>query len=166
MEKDRTMYIDIFKVIHTKSEAQECIDQINALLATLYIVTGKTLEEQIHVLFTSQVSDVLMNIIQKQSVNIKDLTACRTFFVGLERTLKEAKVVELTLGVQMDSELLNAISSYLRDILSQQEILLSVKIDSGILGGAEIIWNGKYLDFSLKKQIDDWFLSQQQVIRG
>jgi F0F1-type ATP synthase delta subunit len=163
MENHNDIYSDIFTIIHTKDEAQQCIERIGELLNEVYELKGKTYEKLIREKLVPSLADVLMRDMQLNGFDLSDERHCIEYFNGLTNELRLAKTFDLTLSINPDNELLTLIASFLAEAFPKLHLLIEVKINPGIIGGAEIVWKGKYWDFSLNKSIKDWFAAHENI---
>lgn len=157
MDKNTLIYKDIFSVIKTKDQAEEFKEQCNVLLAQIYEVDKKPLEAAIDSLFTNQFAVTLKKILNSLQVNQNDGHVLKQCFSEIKKVLDEADVIVVTLGITPTAELLEDIADMVRTSFANDCILLESKVDPHILGGAQIIWQGKYLDYGLDKLVSEWF---------
>lgn len=157
MNNNTNIYSDIFNLIRTKDTALEISEDIDIILSAMYKMNGKTLIELIENQFPKKIGMVLIAAMEKNNTGRTDLNAYREFFSGLQEAIKQAKIVDLTLSIEPDYQLINTISDYLRDAFSENNALISIRIDPKTVGGIELIWKGRYWNFTLEKQIDEWF---------
>lgn len=82
-----------------------------------------------------------------------------TIFQALEQEVNKISSLVLYLSFEPDKEALSSISSWLRQNLTQTPIL-EIKLDPGLIGGAALVKDGVYKDYSLRARIED----QKEVI--
>lgn len=157
MDKHTMIYKDIFGVIKTKDQAEEFKEQCNVLMAQIYEVDKKPLGDAIDSLFTNQLAVRLKKILNSLQVNQNDGNGLKQFFSAIKKVLDDADVLVVTLGITPTAELLEDIADMVRASFANECILLEYKVDPHILGGAQIIWQGKYLDYGLDKLVSEWF---------
>lgn len=150
-------YSDIFNVLVTKDENQDCIEQIGNLLEAMYELNTKPQEQLIKEFFTPVIGDLIVQNMKKNLISLSDRHQCSEYFNGLAQALETAKTINITLSIQPDSEMLKAMSNFLQEKFPHEHFLLDVKVAPSLLGGAQIAWEGRYRNFSLAKKIDEWF---------
>ena len=81
---------------------------------------------------------------------------------NLEKTLKEfeeeaAKIEPLIIFISfnMPHEEIEALGARLRKKFNKPDFLIDVKHDPALIGGASIVWQGVYYDYSIQKRIRD-----------
>lgn len=154
------MYFDIFKYISTTIEADVLTDGISAYLGLMYQNRGKTFEQLLYEVFPKELADHL-NQLFKQYLPEPIPDTVQKFLNGLSEELSKAKVLRVTIAVEPGRDIVTSLSDWMRGQFPQQSILLDLDIDRSILGGIVVINEGRYIDLSLKKQVDEWFESKQ-----
>ena len=88
-----------------------------------------------------------------------------SFFKTLKELLKKLKVIKLVLAFDPTRKTIENIHNFVKNIAGIGYIL-DIEISEDVLGGAVIIFNGKYYDFTLKKSIEDTFGTKNKEILG
>ena len=78
--------------------------------------------------------------------------------------LKKLKVIKLVLAFDPTRKTIENIHNFVKNIAGIGYIL-DIEISEDVLGGAVIIFNGKYYDFTLKKSIEDTFEVKNKEIQ-
>lgn len=160
MENNISIYIDIFKEIRLKSDSQKLSEQVDAFLVSLFKVKDKSNEEVLREIFGEKLANIILTTLNdKLGTNIAS-GQYQLYFNNLSKVLNEAKVIELTLSIEADKDLVINMSNRLREILALPTLLIDLKLNTSIIGGAEMIFNGKYINLSLEKNINDLFTKQ------
>lgn len=155
------MYSDIINTISTTEEADTLHDQINAFLALVYQDKGKPFMELIDQTFPGKLAPVIKEHLQKNQQELS-FESIQTFFDGLTQALDTAKILRITLAVKPSVELTGLISKWMHDTLPGEQMLLAIDVDPSIHGGLVLIHEGKYIDVSLTKQVEQWFAARMQ----
>jgi hypothetical protein len=82
----------------------------------------------------------------------------------LKEKLQNLPVLTLTLSFFPDAKTIEKLSTWVKSNIANQ-VIIDFQNDSEILGGAQISYNGKYLDDSLKKKLDEYFQNNNQSIK-
>lgn len=159
MHSNIDIYSDIFQKIRLKHEATDLIEGLDDILASIFKITGISFIDRINNRFSKDTAYALTYSLHQNKINVNELSAYKNYFNNLQGILLDAKIADLTLAFEPESDLINAISDFLRNTFSDKSILLNIRIDHSIIGGIELIWKGKYFNYSLEKRLDEWFNS-------
>ncbi len=157
MQNNINIYFDIFTILHTKEEAGEFCDRIDDFVSTLYAVNQESVTGLIQKHFDQRMVDVLLQILQISKLDLNNRSLLKEFLQSMKDSIKSAKIADIRIAIVPDLSMIVELSSTLREMFSDSKLLLAIKTDSQMMGGLELIWNGKYWNFSLEKEIDEWF---------
>lgn len=166
MDTNTNTYSDIFSEIFTSQEAQDYIDSLDILLNSFYEVNAATFDERIAKQFSGITKKNLLASLEKHKVALTDTEGLKHFFTELEESLKKIQMIDLTLSVEPEAALIASMSRFFREVTGDSTLLLTIKINPHILGGAQVVWKGKYWDISLIKQIDTFFENRKETMTG
>ncbi|PIY65448.1 hypothetical protein COY91_02465 [Candidatus Shapirobacteria bacterium CG_4_10_14_0_8_um_filter_39_15] len=87
----------------------------------------------------------------------------QSFLISLKQNLQDLPVLSLTLAFPPDEKMIEKLSGWVKTNVTD-ETLLDFEINPEILGGALISFNGKYLDESLSKKMEEIFSNQKEEL--
>jgi len=87
----------------------------------------------------------------------------QSLLAQVKEKLQNLPVLSLTLAFMPDEKMIEKFSAWVKVNLTDQTIL-DFEIDPSLLGGALISFNGKYLDGSLFKKMEEIFGNQKQEL--
>lgn len=154
MNNDTNNLSDIYGIIRLKSQAVSLAEGIDDIVASIFKIKGIGLNDRINNRFSKDIAAALISVMDRNNIDGNDFSKCKAFFDLLQNVMIKAKVAYLTIGIEPESDLILEISEFFRTTFSDQSILVDIKTDHSILGGAEVIWLGKYYNLGLDKQID------------
>jgi hypothetical protein len=128
------MYSDLVAQIRTRQEA----DQL--LLAVRQLKQGQYSQSEV------QVPSVLTSGLESASDK-------QAWLAGLEQELTALPEVGLTLTVAPSESLLDSVATWIKTNLEPKAVV-ALKLDRQILGGAQISYQGKYADYSVRHALD------------
>lgn len=94
----------------------------------------------------------------------KDSEEKRTLIKHLNETLKNARVLRLSLAVNPNRAALEKIALWVKKNLGG-DVILEWEIDPEVVAGAKIAFGGKYGDFSTATKLEEWWKGDGQEIR-
>jgi len=141
-------YTEIISKVKTVEEKEKLKEEIEFLIDSLYDPHGLAFDEMLKSKVREKFATVLSEESHKEGVDKKE------FLVRLKNELEAAKVVKLTLGFEPTQVSLDKIWQFLFSALGKM-LLLDIDYQPKIVGGAIIIYEGVFRDFSLKKYLDE-----------
>jgi len=107
-------------------------------------------------------SDVI-SVLDKNLLSSSD--SLRSFLDALKRSVDSVCLINMTIATTLDLDALKDIYLAFEDLCSKP-YLLDLKIDPSIIGGAEVVLNGKYVDLTLNTYIDNLFSTKKDDIKS
>ena len=137
MQNDQ-IYSDIANLIATKADLNLMNSELDLLENSLY----KTGVNSFDSVLREKVREGLRAIIKEPA----DLKKVKEY-------VNQIKFLELTLAVDPTKKTLDRIINWVAETINQR-VALDIKIDQSIIGGAVIIFEGKYFDGSVKAKLE------------
>jgi F0F1-type ATP synthase delta subunit len=151
----------ILSLIHTQDEANDILVVLNEFLASLYSTKEVSLEDHFSRL-PKDLSYELQQAIKNEDL-IKSKDALREFISQLQDNIKACKSLKATLAFQPDNETITVFSTWAKKNIGSN-VLLDIEINKEIVGGAVIIVDGQYRDYSVRKKLAQVFQIQKEEI--
>ncbi len=137
----------------TKSQANDFNSRLSAFAANIYDV-GFNLEKNFEAQFGPIKRDKFLTLIRENEIPVESTQALNKFVTRVQETISSMEVASLTLAIEPNDELLKAISDWFFLNLKKQ-VLLEILVDSNLIAGAIVSYNGKLLDSSIKSVFDN-----------
>ncbi len=158
---DEKIYEPLLQTVFTRQEVETLLDAISSVLASFYQVTPEEIENILDKNLDSKTSKIVLLCLRNAGVDAKDHEKIKVFLNNLTELLKKAPVCYLTVSVELEKSFIEDICVDLRKTLEIPNLMLEITRNPQILGGAQIIWKGKYIDMTLTKQIEEWFRNKR-----
>lgn len=150
---------NIYGLVKTKEEGELLDSEIDLMLDSLFN-NSKNFED----LLLKKVRQSTYNAIKPELEQFgTDHTSIKEFLSKIKYQLKKLKVLEISIAFEPTSKLSNDICSWIKENLGE-EFVPDIKIDPTILGGAIIVFEGLYKDYTLKKTLQDTFEKKRNEI--
>lgn len=162
MKKDILIYFDLITSLKTTKEVSHFASEIDTLLQTLFKSEKSSLEKALNQISTESAGKITQ-VFSKNNLDINDKDAVTGFFETLKKLMKKFKVIKLILAFDPSSKTILSIHEFIRDTLGIG-FIMDIEVDPEILGGAVVIFNGQYNDFTLKKTVEDAFESKKEEV--
>lgn len=162
MKKDVLIYFDLITSLKTTQEVADFISEIDTLMLTFF-KPGKISLEKALTSITADRAQKIMQAFSKNDLDIGSKTAVTGFFETLKKLLKKLKIIKLVLAFDPTRKTIANIHNYVKENIGIGYIL-NIEVSEDLLGGAVIMFDGKYSDYSLKKSIEDTFKTKANEI--
>jgi len=149
------MEIDLSDLFNTKSQSVDFASRLNSILKQIFekeFNPEKVLMEQ----FGIEKKDRFMTLLRDNNINATSRLDIKSFIEKILEKINTMPVMELVLAFKPTDKTLQSLSSWFI-LNTKKQVLLDIKIDKNLIGGAAILSNGKYLDFSVKPNFDKIF---------
>ena len=110
--------------------------------------------DQIFQSISAKNADIIREILKKEHIDCKNNKQAQDALNELIAKIKSLKIVKLYLAFSPSQNLTDDIFNWVSDKLGKG-IILDIEEEPTILGGAIVEYNGKHIDYSLKKQIEE-----------
>ena len=162
MKEDVLVYFDIITSLKTTQEVGNFVSEIDTLMLTFFKSEKASMKEALSLISESYAKKI-MEVFSKNNLDINDRDTVRDFFETLKGLIKKFKVINLVLAFDPTRRTIENIHNFVKETIGIGYIL-NIEVSESILGGAIVIFNGKYSDFSIKKRIEDAFANGKKEI--
>lgn len=148
------MYSKILTRIRTKQDARKLADELDLLMAKLYLaekgIFEKTLDKKIRSWVSVLIKEGLSKVADKEG-----------YLQGLLAEISKLKTLHLTISFEPTEEGLDRFHSWVQSNVGQG-VILEISVEPSLLGGAKIIYQGRYLDLSLTAKFKKVFAEESK----
>ncbi len=151
---------DIVKTIKTQKQLDDFTHLLDILGASLYKNTDafeKALTKD-----KSTTAQLLVSELSKPEV-VNSPQQKQRLLDDLGAELKTLKTVHLTIAIPVSEDIVRLVSSWAEKKL-KGNYLFDIQYDPTIIGGAQISFEGRYMDDSLIRRIEEVFKKDEQQI--
>ena len=149
------------KSVKTTEEAQKLTLQIDNLLESLFYEGKEEFEKAVSAI-RYDVSEIIKEeFLRDEKYNGKE--TIKDFLTKLKEKIQTLKILELNIAFDPSDKTIETIHDWVLNNIGE-DYVLSVTVDKRLIGGAIVIYDGKYKDFSLKKKLDEVFAAKREEI--
>ena len=152
------MNLPITSYIYSVDDKASLLEKLAKIEKAIF-TTKKSFEEYVNEEFAFSVSQSLLLSAKEANVSFDSPESITQFLTRQQEAVRALPVVGIRVALPLSFDTVRSISKWF-DINLEKKILVDVKIDPSLLGGAAIEWNGKYMDYSLKKILHEKFKSR------
>lgn len=141
----------LMETIQTKEDVLSLMEEINELQKTIF--KNQTTENGI---FKKEMpdSDLKKRIFKMENEEMKNQKDILSFLEELKTCVLELPTIRLKLAFQPSNDFLKKIGSWLKKETGKK-IIMEIIVDQKIIGGLTMEYEGKYVDFSLRKKMEN-----------
>lgn len=156
------IYSDILREIKTLDSAQELISDIDILMSSQFSAKPHAFEESLRKV-SAYTSQAVTELLAKNSIDFNDKSAIKEFLNNLKDKVQKLKILKLSLAFMPSESMIDTLFSWVSKNLAQG-IVLDIEEDKTIIGGANIAFEGKYKDLSVRKTLEQTFANKREEI--
>lgn len=147
--------LNLSEFFTTKSQATEFMVKIDQLMAAIF-ETKFDLESELSKYFSLSQKEKFLKLLRINKVDPKKPTELKQFFEKIKEAASTMKILTIKLAFEPTEKNLINFSNWFRMNVKKQ-YLFEITVDPTLVAGAEIKFNGKYFDFSIRKTLEQIF---------
>lgn len=157
MNNNQHIYNRFLENIKTRREADELKEEAVLLKKGLYEDEGRAYESYLKTRVRAWVAGEISEVFSQEGVNKAE------FLQGLLDKLAGLKAVRLVIAFEPSQEQLSRFVSFIKGAAGQDTIV-DLTYEPHIIGGAIIVYQGKYKDVSFKKIFEYQFEKEREKL--
>ena len=162
MMKDVLIYFDLITSLKTVGEVNDFSSEIDTLMSALFKSRNSSLEKAFG-LISEGTAKKITEIFSKNNFGMDDKELIKDFLDTLGSLIKKFKVIKLVLAFDPTRKTIENIHDFVSENIGIGYIL-DIEVLESVLGGAVVIFNGKYKDYTLKKSLEETFANKKQEL--
>ena len=162
MKKDVLIYYDLITSLKTTQEVESFVSEIDTLMFEFYNTKGLLIHKVLDSISFGTVGKI-MQVFLKNNLDINNKDTFVNFFQTLKILIKKLKVIKLVLAFDPTRRTIERLHNFVKENIGVGYVL-DIEVYRDVLGGAIVIFNGKYKDFTLKKNLEEVYKSRKNEI--
>jgi len=162
MKKDVLIYYDLITSLKTTQEVESFVSEIDTLMFEFYNTKGLLIHKVLDSISFGTVGKI-MQVFLKNNLDIHNKDTFVNFFQTLKILIKKLKVIKLVLAFDPTRRTIERLHNFVKENIGVGYVL-DIEVYRDVLGGAIVIFNGKYKDFTLKKNLEEVYKSRKNEI--
>jgi hypothetical protein len=142
----------IISGVKTKTELNNLMRELDVLESSLYTNSENSFEETLNHSVNEKLSEAVHDVLQNAENNV-NLETKRTLINEIKNGVKSLKIMTIEIPIQPSEEMIIKIHKWVTENTGAGKIL-DIIVDSNIIGGARITFEGKNVDLTLNKAWD------------
>lgn len=154
----------IVRDVRTKDERDTLREDIGELEAALFRSSPNAFEEVLNARLPERIALAIRDVSARPEFK-NNSGALRMFFHDLKNTLDAFLLLKLILAFRPSEEMINRLHEWIGQNLGMG-VALDIGYDASILGGARIIFSGRYKEMTLAQMITESMAKEKTIIMG
>lgn len=154
MEDKLKKYQGLIELTQTTEDVVKLDEEIDFLLQSIYHVDKNMFEDTLEKMVRIRMAMEIRKLVKQTTSSKKE--EIKILFSNVYRTICALPILQLTLAFEPSEAIIGNISRWARQNLAAG-ILIDLSLDRSILGGAIIVYRGKFYDLTLRKKLQDIF---------
>lgn len=159
------LFDQIIAYIRTTSDLNYVFSCLEEFIATFF--APKDLEEQKKIFrkLPLEIAAIFIEKFASTPITLENQITIKREIDDLTDRLHQCKTVQLTIAFQPDEETVTYFSDWIKKNV-KKDMLIDLRFNKAIVGGALIIADGAYKDYSVRKNLSNRFQIQKEDILG
>jgi len=144
------MYSEILETLRTLEDLELLESEIDTLLSSFYEEKGQGYENALKTEVRAWVADLIRRLQPASGISKEE------YLKNLQVELKKLKVLQITISFEPTEGNIERIHNWILNNAGRN-LILEVNRNPNIVGGAIVVYEGEYRDYSLRKKFLDVF---------
>lgn len=148
--------------IKTLEERKRLYSEISLVLDVLFRQQAD-LEKILDTKVSPQLRTYILSLLQGKPLDEALREKIAKTLAEIKNKAEGLQAITLTLAFEAQQSTIDKISSFARQTLGEN-IIIEINVEPNILGGAIIVFNGLYHDYSLKTKLEEVFKTKREEL--
>lgn len=163
METQKEPILTLLETIFTTRDAQEYIEHIDGLLTDIYSIERKSILTVLDETLPEDISKGIKDYLSITKISLTNQEEVRIALTTLENGIRKARILSLTLAYTPSKKMTANICWWVKKEFGD-DVVVELNTNPELVGGAIIVFEGKYIDQSVKKKLDILFEVKKEEI--
>lgn len=155
--------VPFLKSIRTKDERDDLCEHVEELETALFRADSNGLENILRKRFSEELATAMRNMFEHPELK-NNPDALKMFFQDIKEILEKLPILKLTLSFRPTEDMIGRLHDWTQKNL-RTGVALDISYDGLMLGGARMIFYGKYKEMTLSQMITDVFKKEKTAIK-
>lgn len=163
MEQPIDPKLQILSNMYSVEDAAEFVESIDEFLASIYKTEQKSIADLLDASFSDTMSKVIKDYLSTTKTSLTNQEEVRQILLQIQNFAKDARSLSLTLAFKPSAKSFLTIAQTIKQRFGD-DVVLEMTTNPDLVGGAVIIFEGKYIDLTVKKKLDILFEVKKEEI--
>ncbi len=144
----------------TKADLDRILYSIDKFKLDLYTYSSKELERCLHYQYDIKFNAIVQGVLAKNEIDLGDenKVTVEKLLNALSVDLAAIEILDITMSFSPSARFLNILRNWAYENVTEN-IVLDIHVDPSVLGGASLIYRGRYLDLTISNKLKSFNFS-------
>lgn len=148
------MYDNILSLIRTKEDASQLEEEIEVLNRSFFESKKNAIEDTLKEKVRFNIAESIRKACRENGIDFEDRGKMKDFLENLLKELSKLKTLKVIMSFEPTEKVIESIFGNVNKSLGKG-VILELEKNLNLIGGAVFVYQGKYIDLSLKKKISE-----------
>ncbi len=144
--------MDLSNFFKTKTQADDFRTRV-AKISEMSYQTNFNLENALMEQFGFEKKDKFITLFRDNKINTTSASHIKAFLEKIQTEMTAIPLVPLTIAFEPKEQTLKALCDWF-ELNVNKQVIFDISVDKKMVGGANITYNGKFLDLSIKSRFE------------
>lgn len=155
-------YLPIFDLVTTTNDLLTLKEELELLQSSLY--KSKGFELALKTSVREKTANALRVVFTDEKISFKNTLEIKNLLEQVQKTLAHLPILRVTIAISPSENTNEKIRSFFQE-KREKKFVLDVTCDPTIIGGAIISYDGKFKDYSIKKNLENYFETKKEEVK-
>lgn len=153
---------EISKHFSLVGERKVFLQEVEQLTKSLYD-TRFSVQYKLDAYLSLKVNQIIVYYLHRSNIELEDTLKVQALLNEIVEFVQGFDTVAITLGFDPSMRFLREVAQWF-SVLLGRKVLLDVNIENSVVGGCIVNYNGKYIDYTLKKTLEELFVGADVIL--
>jgi len=144
--------MDLSNFFRTKTQSDDFKNRV-AKISEMAYQTNFNLEQALIEEFGLERKDRFLTLVRDNKIDTASASHIKAFMDKIQTEIAAIPLVPLTIAFEPKEQTLKALCDWF-ELNVKKQVIFDISVDKKMIGGANITFNGKFLDLSIKSKFD------------
>jgi F0F1-type ATP synthase delta subunit len=139
------------------------LQKIDELLSAVYQTDTRIFTNIFTIELSHELSTAIQQSLEEEKLSLNRPQELQEFLTSLKSTLQQTHLLTLTLAYGPSDQDISLYAAKAKMLFGMNTVL-ELSVQENILGGAIVVYKGKYMDYSLKTRLNEVFKTRSKDI--
>lgn len=162
---DSALFDEVILYLRTISDVEQVLVCLEEFVGSFFSAKKLPEQQQIFRKLPKEIADLLIKAFASEAITPVNQITIKRNIDELSDQLRRCKTLQLTIAFRATEETITLFSDWVKKNINKN-LIIDLHYDKTIVGGAVIVADGAYKDYSVKKNLAHLFQIQRDEIFG
>jgi F0F1-type ATP synthase delta subunit len=163
--KEPALFDEVIVRLRTTSDVSLVFACLEEFVNTFFSSKQLSEQQQIFRKLPKEIADMLIQAFASEPITLVNQISTKRKIDDFTDKLRKVKTLQLTIAFRCNEDTITLFSDWVKKNI-KKDLIIDLHYDKTIVGGAVLIADGSYKDYSVKKNLSNRFQIQKDEIYG